>query len=82
MLKPIREDAGLGCPLNRNASEIANFIIKNKVDYKHSQFPEFVEKLKQVFDDQEGEIEKAVIQRGMYHFNSLRAAGRYAVKQR
>ena len=39
MLKPIREDACLGCPphsFTTNASETANFILKNKVDYKHS----------------------------------------------
>ena len=85
MLKPIREDAGLGCPpesFTTNASETANFIIKNKVDYKHNQLPEFVEKLKQVIDDQEREIEKAVIQRGSTALNlstnilkSLRVGG-------
>ena len=56
MLKQIREDAGLGCPpdpFTTNASETANFVLKNKVDYKHNQLLEFVEKLKQVVDDQE-----------------------------
>lgn len=59
MLKPIREDACLGCPhsFTTNASETANFIFKNKVDYKHSELLEFVEKLKQVIDDQEKEVE-------------------------
>ena len=73
MLKPIREDALLGCPpcsFTTNASETANSIIKNKVDYKQSQLLEFVEKLKQVIDDQEKEVEKAVIQRGKYRFKS------------
>jgi len=73
MLKQIREDAGLGCPpdpFTTNASETANFVLKNKVDYKHNQLLEFVEKLKQVVDDQEKEIEKAVLQRGKYQFKS------------
>ena len=73
MLKPVREDAGLGCPpqsFTTNASETANFILKNKVDYKQNQLLEFVEKLKQVIDDQEKEVEKAVIQRGKYRFKS------------
>lgn len=46
MLKQIREDAGLGCPpqsFTTNASETANFILKNKLDYKHSQLLEFVD---------------------------------------
>ena len=45
-------------------------ILKNKVDYKQNQLLEFVEKLKQVIDDQEKEVEKAVIQRGKYRFKS------------
>lgn len=73
MLKSIRENAGLGClpeSFTTNASKTANFIWKNKVDYKHSQLLEFVEKLKQVIDDQEKEVEKAVIQRGKYHIEA------------
>ena len=41
MLKPIREDAGLGCPpqvFTTNASETANFILNNKVDYSIASF--------------------------------------------
>ena len=73
MLRPVREDAGLGCPpqpFTTNASETTNFILKNKVDYKPSQLLDFVDKLKQVIDDQEKEIEKAVIQRGKYKFKA------------
>ena len=72
-LGPVREDAGLGCPpqpFTTNASETTNFILKNKVDYKPSQLLDFVDKLKQVIDDQEKEIEKAVIQRGKYKFKA------------
>ena len=73
MLKHVREDAGIGClpqSFTTNASETANFILRNKVDYKRNQLFEFVEKLKQVIDDQEKEVEKAVIQRGKYCFKS------------
>ena len=65
--------AGLGCPpdsFTTNASETANFIVKNKVDYKRNQLVEFVDELKQVIDDQEREIEKAVICTGKYQFKS------------
>ena len=69
MLKIIRENALLECSpcsFTTNVSETtANSIHKNKVDYKQSQLFEFVDKLKQVIDDQE-EVEKAVIQRGKY----------------
>ena len=73
MLKEVREDAHLGCPptsFTTNASETINFVLKNKVDYKECQLVEFVQKLKQVVDDQEKEVEKAVIQRGKYRFKS------------
>ena len=39
MLKPIREEAGLGNPLDRfytNASETVNSVLKNVVGYKRS----------------------------------------------
>ena len=65
MLKTIRENALLECSpcsFTTNVSETANSIHKNN---KQSQLFEFVDKLKQVIDDQE-EVEKAVIQRGKY----------------
>ena len=40
----------------------------NKLDYKSHQLIELVEKLKQLIDDQEKEIEEAVMQRGKYRF--------------
>ena len=57
-------DVCLNCSNTTNASETANFILKNKVDHKRNKLLEFIEKLKQVTDDQEKEVEKAVIQRG------------------
>ena len=44
-----------------------NAVLKSKVDYKKSELPAFLEKLKSVIDEQEREIvERAVINRGKY----------------
>ena len=45
MLKPVREQAGLGCPpeqFTTNQSEAINGVIKNQVGYKSRQLMEFV----------------------------------------
>ena len=45
MLRAVREECGLGSPpqpFTTNSSETANFILKNKVDYKKSELPEFL----------------------------------------
>ena len=71
MLKPIRIEAGLGDPpllFTTNASESINALLKRKVDYKKNELPEFLEKLKQAIDDQERELERAIIGRGKYRF--------------
>ena len=55
MLRPIREQAGLGNPpqpFTTNASETVNSVLKFHVNYKSSQLLEFVGKLKDV-DEQE-----------------------------
>ena len=49
--------------ITTNTSESMNAVLKSKVDYKKS---EFLEKLKSVIDDQEREIERALINRGKY----------------
>ena len=64
MIKSIREEAYLGLPLEpftTNASETINSVIKAHVNYKPSQVTEFVVKLKELIDEQEQEIERAVI---------------------
>ena len=69
MIKSIREEAGLGLPpepFTTNASETINSVIKAHVNYKPSQLMEFVGKLKELIDEQEREIERAVIKRGKY----------------
>ena len=69
MLKETRIKAGLGNPpsyFTTNSSESVNAMLKNKVDYKKSELPEFLEKLRSVIDEQEKELERAIIDRGKY----------------
>ena len=71
MLRPIRVECGLGCPpeiFTTNASESVNAILKRKLDYKQSELPEFIDKVKEVITEQQREVERAVISRGKYHF--------------
>ncbi len=71
MMKPVREEAGLGSPpepFTTNASETVNSIIKSHVSFKQSQLMELAEKLKEAIDEQEREIERAVIGRGKLRF--------------
>ena len=68
MLRPIQEQAGLGCPPQKfttNASETVNSVLKRHVNYKSNQMMEFVNKIKEVVDEQEME---EVIGRGKYRF--------------
>jgi len=61
MLKPVREEAGLGSPpdaFSTNASETVNSIIKSHVSYKPSQLIELTEKLKDAIDEQERELKE------------------------
>lgn len=44
----MRQNCGLGCPPEKfttNACETANFMLKNKVDYKRSELSDFVKNL-------------------------------------
>ena len=69
MLQSTRRDAGLGDPpepFTTNASESMNALLKNKVEYKRSELPEFLEKLKEDINEQDREVERAVINRGKY----------------
>ena len=64
LLRPVREQAGLGCPpeqFTTNASESVNALLKNKVDYKRNELPDFLKKLKEVIDEQDEEVSRAVI---------------------
>ena len=72
MLRPVREDAGLGSPpqaFYTNASESVNNVIKRKVDYKRNDLPHFIQKLKELAQEQDREVERAIIRRGKYCFS-------------
>ena len=71
MLRAVREDCGLGNPPNiftTNASESVNAMLKNRMDYKKSELPIFVEKLKEICNEQDKEVERAILCRGKYRF--------------
>ena len=71
MLRPVREEEGLGIPppaFTTNASESINAMLKKKVDYKKNELPAFMNHLKQIIDEQDRELERAVIGRGKYEF--------------
>lgn len=73
MLHPVREECGLGNPpeiFTTNPSESMNAILKCKVDFKKSELPVFVEKMKEVVVEQQKEVEHALIDRGKYHLRS------------
>lgn len=69
MLKPIREECGLGSPpepFTTNASESINAMIKHKVHYQRNELPSFVDKMHDITREQQKEVEKAIICRGKY----------------
>ncbi len=71
MLRPIRVECGLGNPpdpFTTNASESINAMLKRKVSYKQSELPAFIDHVKQLINEQEKEVERAVIKRGKYRF--------------
>ena len=71
MLHCVREECGLGWPphiFTTNASENANAVLKRKVDYKRNELPVFIDKLKELVQEQQCEVERAVIGRNKYRF--------------
>ena len=71
MLYPVRVECGLGCPpdiFTTNASESVNAVLKRKLDYKQSELPQFIDKVKEVIAEQQREVERAIINRGKYRF--------------
>ena len=69
MLKSVRQRCGLGSPpvaFTTNASESVNAMLKKKVDYKRNKLPQFLHHLKALIDEQEQEIQKAVVNRSKY----------------
>ena len=69
MLKSVRQRCGLGSPpvaFTTNASESVNAMLKRKVDYRRNELPQFLHHLKALIDEQEQEIQKAVVDRAKY----------------
>ena len=69
MICDVRERAGLGSPPEpyyTNAVESKNKLLKEEVQYKSSQLPDFVEKMKRMMLDQRQEVERAVANSGEY----------------
>lgn len=73
MVCSVREDCGLGSPpvaFTTNACEAANSVLKKKVNYKRNELPEFVRQLRELVDEQDREVERALIGRGKYELRS------------
>ena len=73
LLRSLRQKAGLGDPptaFTTNASESVNAVLKSKVNYKKSELPVFIDKLKEVIKEQDEETERAVISHRKYQFCS------------
>jgi hypothetical protein len=69
MLTGVREAAGLGSPpsiFTTNMSESLNYIIKQHVQYKSSEWPEFNSNLKRLVDAKREEVIRALSGRGQY----------------
>ena len=64
MLASVRESAGLGSPpepFYTNEIESIKRVIKQITGYKSSEWPEFCRLAKELIEDQQSEVEKAVI---------------------
>ena len=69
MTRSIREECGLGNPpdiFTTNPSESINALLKHKMNYKKSELPTFIEKVKELSREQVKEVERAIINRGKY----------------
>ena len=69
MIQDVRQNAGLGSPPEpyyTNEVESKNKVIKEEVQYKKSDLPEFVQKMCNLMHKQKQEIERAVINSGEY----------------
>lgn len=53
-----------------NSSEALNHVIKQEVQWKESKLPMLIEHLKAIVDQQESELEKAVVCRGEWRFTA------------
>ena len=68
-LRDVREKAGLGSPPRpyfTNANEAMNRVLKEASKWKKSQLPEFIDKMKNLVEQQQRELEKAIVCTGEY----------------
>ncbi len=68
-LRPLREDVGLGSPpaaFYTNDSESINALLKGSLGYKKHQWGLFNEKAKKIVEQQQREMEKAIVGYGEY----------------
>ena len=70
MRADLRESVGLGCPpdFTTNASETINAMMKRKVNYEESEWPQFSEEIKHFMKQQREEIIRALSGRGQHHW--------------
>ena len=69
MSRNIRESVGLGSPpdiFTTNASESINALMKRKVDYKESEWPQFNAEIMEIVKQQQDEIIRALSGRGQF----------------
>ena len=73
VLPVVRSKAGYKnptCFFTTNSSESLNHLIKQEVEWKESQLPKLIDSLKAIANDHHSELEKAVINRGEWHFTA------------
>ena len=73
MLPSIRTKAGLGfppTPCYTNEVESKNKILKDEVEHRHTELPDFVDKMRALLQEQRLEIERAIIGTGEYRIKS------------
>ena len=69
MLPKINIKAGLGCPpmpYYTNEVESKNRILKDQVEYKSAELPDFINKMRGLLEEQRHEVERALISTGEY----------------
>ena len=71
LLRSKRKQARLGDPpaaFTTNTSESVNALLKTEFENKQSDIPTFITKLEAVIDEQDRELERAIIDSGKYRF--------------
>ena len=69
MIASVRNRAGLGSPprhFTMNSNESLNNLLKRKVDFQHSEWPQFNKTLQVVVKEQQDKIEKTILGLGEY----------------